>query len=51
MINPESVRAMPLGAFPRRVPSLMPAERSIDLDTPLDWTIAEAILASNHSHD
>lgn len=51
VINPESVRAMPLGAFPRRVPSLMPAERSIDLDTPLDWTVAEAILVSNHSHD
>ena len=35
---------MPLGAFPRRVPSPMPADRSIDLDTPADWLMAEAVI-------
>lgn len=47
VINPASIREMPLGAFPRRRPSVMPRERSVDLDTPLDWEIAEAIL--NHT--
>ncbi len=41
VINPRSIRQMPLGAMPRRRPSPMPEERSVDLDTPLDWTIAE----------
>lgn len=45
-INPESLRAMPMGDFPVRIPYEMPAERSVDLDTPLDWTIAEALLAA-----
>lgn len=45
-INPESLRAMPMGDFPVRLPYEMPAERSVDLDTPLDWTIAEALLAA-----
>ncbi|MDO4319369.1 MAG: acylneuraminate cytidylyltransferase family protein [Bacteroidales bacterium] len=49
VINPESIRRMPLGAFPRRVPSPMPRNRSIDLDTPLDWTIAEVVMAENQS--
>lgn len=44
VINPASLRAMPLGAFGRRIPVEMPAERSTDLDTPLDWTIAETLM-------
>ena len=44
VINPDSIRRMPLGAFPRRLPSPMPADRSIDLDTPADWLLAEALL-------
>ena len=44
VINPGSIRRMPLGAFPRRVPSPMPADRSIDLDTPADWLMAEAVI-------
>lgn len=48
VINPLSLRAMPLGAMPRRVPSPMPAERSVDLDSLLDWQIAENILSSQH---
>lgn len=43
VINPDSIRRMPLGAFPRRVPCEMARERSIDLDTPLDWLIAETV--------
>lgn len=47
VINPQSVRDMPLGAFKKRVPSVMPAERSVDLDTPTDWLVAEAMMAAN----
>lgn len=47
VINPQSIREMPLGAFPRRVPYPMPEERSLDLDTPLDWLIAETIIKSH----
>ncbi len=43
MINPESLRRMPLGAFRRRIPYIMPASRSIDLDTMADWERAEAM--------
>lgn len=43
VINPRSIRVMPLGLFPRRVPVEMPLERSVDLDTPCDWLVAEAI--------
>lgn len=46
VINPQSLRAMPMGSFGRRVPSPMPAERSIDLDTPRDWAVAEAIMST-----
>lgn len=41
VINPESLRKMPMGLFPRRRMYAMPADRSTDLDTPLDWLIAE----------
>lgn len=47
VINPDSIRRMPLGAFPRRVAIEMPRSRSIDLDTPMDWLIAETLLNSN----
>lgn len=43
VINPGSLRRSPMGAFSRRLPSPMPRERSVDLDTPTDWLIAEAI--------
>lgn len=46
VINPQSLRAMPFGAMPRRIASPMPARRSVDLDSLLDWQIAENILAS-----
>lgn len=44
VINPDSIRRSGLGAFTRRVPYMMPRERSVDLDTPLDWLIAEEMI-------
>lgn len=44
VINPKSIREMSLGEFPRRVPYRMPPERSIDLDTPADWLVAETLI-------
>lgn len=44
VINPESIRRMPLGAFPRRVPFVMPPRRSIDIDSPIDLVIASHLL-------
>lgn len=49
VINPQSIQAMAMGAFRRRIPYVMPAERSVDLDTPADWLIAETMLAANQS--
>jgi len=46
VINPESIKDMPLGQMPRKVPCPMPPERSLDLDTPIDWIIAETIMAN-----
>lgn len=46
VINTDSLRKMPLNKFPRRKMCEMSAEHSIDLDTPTDWLIAEAILKS-----
>lgn len=43
VMRPESVRQYALGAMPRRIAVEMPRSRSVDLDTPLDWTIAEMI--------
>lgn len=44
VINPRSIRQRGLGAFTRRIPFEMPRERSVDLDTPLDWMILEHIM-------
>lgn len=44
VINPESIRRMPLGEFPRRVPVEMSRSRSVDLDTPLDWLLVEKLM-------
>lgn len=43
VINPKSLVEKPMGLFARRVMYPMPADRSVDLDTPTDWLIAEAI--------
>lgn len=44
VINPQSLRAMTMSEFTRKVPCEMPRERSIDLDTPMDWAIAEVVM-------
>ena len=44
VINIESLKAMPMGKFARRVMYETPTERSIDLDTPADWAIAEYLI-------
>lgn len=46
VINPDSIRRMTLGEFPRRIPYEMPRSRSVDLDTPLDWTIVESLMSA-----
>lgn len=51
VINPASIREMPLGAFPRKIPYEMPAEDSLDIDTPLDLTVARALIASRMAQD
>lgn len=47
VINVESLRRMPLSAFTRRRMSVMPSERSVDLDTPVDWLIAEKLIENS----
>ena len=47
VINVESLRRMPLSAFTRRRMSVMPAERSVDLDTPVDWLLAEKLIENS----
>ena len=45
VINIESLKKCPLGSFRRRKMVEMSRERSVDLDTPLDWMVAEAIMS------
>ena len=44
VINPEAVRTTPMLKMRRRLPLEMEATRSIDLDTPRDWAIAETLI-------
>lgn len=44
VINVASLRMMPLGKFTRRRMCPMDAARSVDLDTNLDWLIAEHLM-------
>ena len=43
VMKPQSIIDMPMSRFPSIVPSPMPRELSVDLDTPLDWIVAETI--------
>lgn len=45
VINPRSLRQMPMGAFRKRMPCPMGRDHSLDLDTPTDWFVAEALMA------
>lgn len=47
VIRPEALRQHPLGSLPHRLPYPMPRERSLDLDTPTDWLVAEALMKAN----
>ncbi len=50
VIRPESLRNKELGAFERRMPYVMPADRSIDIDSLRDLERAEEILRQGRSH-
>lgn len=43
VMDADSLRKMPMSDFPVRRPFVMPADRSVDLDTPADWTRAEQL--------
>lgn len=47
VINPESLKASPLSQFRHVRKYVMDDLHSLDLDTPLDWKIAELILTEN----
>lgn len=51
VINPDSLRRMPMGQFARRVPCVMPPGRSIDIDTPLDLMVARHLIAEADGRD
>lgn len=44
VIDVDALRERPMGKMERRVPYFMPRNRSVDLDTPLDWLVAEMLL-------
>ena len=45
IINPASLRQGPLSSFRRRIKFAMTETDSIDIDTPLDWQLAEFVAA------
>lgn len=47
VINTQSLRERPMSAFTRRIPCEMDKIRSVDLDTPLDWLIAETLASQS----
>ncbi|MBD5190846.1 MAG: acylneuraminate cytidylyltransferase family protein [Bacteroidales bacterium] len=46
VISTSSLRKGPFNTFKKIVPYCMPRERSVDLDTPADWMLAEFIFAN-----
>lgn len=44
VINPDSLKQMPLNKFSKRIKYVMDREHSIDLDTMIDWQIAEYMM-------
>lgn len=46
VIDTEALRKKPMSEFTRRIACETPADHAVDLDTPLDWQIAEAIASS-----
>lgn len=47
IINPDSLKVMPINKFTRRVKYVMDREHSLDLDTVMDWMIAEHMINKN----
>lgn len=47
VINPISLRNKSMGRFTRIIPVEMTAERSVDIDTHLDWIIAESLITTH----
>ncbi|MBW3546208.1 MAG: acylneuraminate cytidylyltransferase family protein, partial [Bacteroidetes bacterium] len=47
VINPESIKSLEFSQFKKVKKYVMDDLHSIDIDTPLDWHIAEAVLESN----
>ena len=48
VMSAAALREMHYSKFPKRRPYVMPAERSVDLDTPADWLRAEQMALSNN---
>lgn len=48
VMTAESLRKGPMSGFKKIIPYPMDSARSIDLDTPLDWVIAEALYKETH---
>ena len=46
VMSVEALMKSPMSKFKKIIPYEMPGSRSIDLDTPQDWTIAETIFSS-----
>lgn len=46
IINTERMKAMPLNKFKKRVKYVMDREHSVDLDTMMDWMIAEYMITN-----
>lgn len=46
VITVSSLRATHMSQFRRRIPFEMPASRSVDLDTPADWLVAEQLIGA-----
>lgn len=44
VIRPEALRQYPIARLPRVKPYVMPHSRSVDLDTPEDWMVAETLM-------
>ena len=49
VMSVEALMKSPMSKFKKIIPYEMPGSRSIDLDTPQDWTIAETIFSSLQS--
>lgn len=50
VMTPVSLKNSPMSRFEKIVAYEMPSSRSIDLDTPEDWTVAEYLFSALHSN-